>query len=233
MNSSRLPGKVLLDAAGKPMLERMITRVRRVPSITDIIVATTKNPVDDPIAALAHQLKVKVYRGDENDVMSRVLEAAQTYSVDVIVELTGDCPVIDPEIIENVIQAYQIDDVDYCSNTLTRSYPIGMDTQVFSTSVLADAFSRTDDPCDREHVSRYIHRHPKLYTLKGVVADGERYAPNLRLTLDTKEDLLLLRAVFEKFADSNPAFTLDDILVLLKMQPELSKLNSHIEHRWV
>lgn len=233
MTSSRLPGKVLLDAAGKPMLERMIERVRRVSLITDIIVATTTNPTDDPIADLARKLDVKVYRGDEHDVMRRVLEAAHMYAVDVIVELTGDCPVIDPEVVESVILAYDGDEVDYCSNTLTRSYPIGMDTQVFSTGVLADAFLRTDDPCDREHVSRYIHRHPELYKLKGIVADDERYAPNLRLTLDTKEDLLLLRAVFEWFTRSNPAFTLDDVLKLLKMQPELRRLNADVQHRWV
>lgn len=233
MNSTRLPGKVLLDAAGEPMLERMVERVRRVPSIQGIIIATTTSAGDDPIVELGERMHINVYRGSEDDVMSRVLNAAQTYGVDVIVELTGDCPVIDPLLIERVIRAYVDNGVDYCSNILVRSYPIGMDTQVFGTHILADAFRRTSDPSDREHVSLFIYRHPELYSLHNVLADTHHCSPELRLTLDTTEDLRLLRGVFEDLLPQKPDFRLDDILEVLQRRPELREANAHIEHRWV
>lgn len=233
MTSTRLPGKVLLDAAGKPMLERMIERVKRVPSLDGIVIATTINACDDPIVELAQRLEVGIFRGSEDDVMSRVLGAAQTHGVDVIVELTGDCPVIDPALIERVIEAYLASGADYCSNILTRSYPIGMDTQVFGTDILADAFSRTDDPSDREHVSLFIYRHPELYRLHNVIADPRHNRPDLRLTLDTPEDLRLLRSVFDELLPIRPDFGLDDIFDLLRRRADLLELNAHVEHRWV
>jgi spore coat polysaccharide biosynthesis protein SpsF len=233
MSSTRLPGKVLLEAAGKPMLERMIERVRRVPSLDGIVVATTINPGDDPVAELARRLGVGVFRGSEDDVMSRVLGAAQAHGVDVIVELTGDCPVIDPGLIERVIEAYRTSGADYCSNVLTRSYPIGMDTQVFATRILADALGRTDDPVDREHVSLFIYRHPELYRLHNVSADPRHQRPELRLTLDTPEDLRMLRAVFEALLPEHPEFGLDDILELLNRRQDLQAINSRVAHRWV
>jgi spore coat polysaccharide biosynthesis protein SpsF len=233
MSSTRLPGKVLLDAAGKPMLERMIERVSRVPSLDGIVIATTTNPGDDPIVELAQRLDVGVFRGSEDDVMSRVLGAAQSHGIDVIVELTGDCPVIDPVLIERVIESYLDSGADYCSNVLTRCYPIGMDTQVFGTHILADAFSRTDDPSDREHVSLFIYRHPELYRLHNVLADPRHCKPDLRLTLDTPEDLRLLRAVFDHLLPARPDFDLDDILNLLQQRQDLQELNAHVEHRWV
>ncbi len=233
MTSTRLPGKVLLDATGKPMLERMIERVKRAPSLDGIVIATTSNPSDDPIVELAERLGVGVFRGSEDDVMSRVLGAALSHDVNVIVELTGDCPVIDPILIERVIKAYLASGADYCSNILTRSYPIGMDTQVFGTHILADAFSRTDDPSDLEHVSLFIYRHPELYHLRNVLADSRHNKPDLRLTLDTPEDLLLLRAVFDQLLPGHPDFGLDDILDLLNRRPDLQELNAHVVHRWV
>ena len=233
MSSTRLPGKVLLEAAGKPMLEHMIERVRRAPSIEGIIVATTVNPGDDPIVELAHRLGVDSYRGSEDDVMSRVLGAAQTHGADVIVELTGDCPVIDPVLIERVIEEYTATGADYCSNVLTRSYPIGMDTQVFGTRVLADALGRTDDPVDREHVSLFIYHHPERYRLHNVLAEPRHFHPDLRLTLDTPEDLRMLRAVFDELLPEQPNFGLDDILDLLQRRGDLQVINSHVAHRWV
>lgn len=233
MSSTRLPGKVLLDAAGKPMLERMIERVRRVPSINTVVVATTTNESDNPIVELAERLGVAVFRGSEQDVMSRVVGAAKANHIDVIVELTGDCPLIDPAIIERVIGAYIESGADYCSNILKRSFPIGMDTQVFSAKVLEDAFSRTNDPHDREHVSLFIYRHPELYKLHNLEADESQHAPELRLTLDTKEDSILIRAVFEALLSQNEEFDLSDILKLLRMRPDLCLANAHIQHRWV
>ncbi len=136
MTSSRLPGKVLMTAAGKTMLEHMIDRVKLVKGIDEIIIATTVNLADDEICKLAKKNKVSYYRGSENDVLDRVLKAAQFFEADIIIELTADCPVIDHNIIEQSLNIFKSHKVDYVSNVIIRSYPDGMDTQVFKTETL-------------------------------------------------------------------------------------------------
>ena len=185
MTSTRLPGKVLMPSVGRPMLELMIERVRRVPSLDGIVVCTTTNKTDDPIVDLCGALGVGHWRGSEEDVLQRVLDGAKAHSVDTIVELTGDCPLIDPRLTEDVIAAYTDSDVDYCANQIERCYPIGMDTQVFSTAILDDVNRRSRDPVDHEHVSLFIYRHPELYKLKHVPAPPAFHFPKMRLTLDT------------------------------------------------
>jgi len=233
MTSSRLPGKVLAEAEGKPMLELMIERLRFVPELDQIVVATTVNRTDDPVEELARRLGVGVWRGSEDDVLERVLDAARAHEVDVIVELTGDCPLIDPAIVSKVIKAYRADSVDYVSNTLTRSYPDGMDTQVFATRILADVATRTSDSVDHEHVSLYIYRHPELYSLANVHAPPRETKPDLRLTLDTAEDLAVIRATFAALRPLRPDFALADMLDFLDRHPEIAALNSAVVARVV
>ncbi|KIL97192.1 Spore coat polysaccharide biosynthesis protein F [Paramagnetospirillum magnetotacticum MS-1] len=233
MTSSRLPGKVLLPAQGKPMLARMVERLKLVPSLDGIVVATTVNATDDPIEALAAELGIGCWRGSEDDVLARVLDAAHAFEADVIVELTGDCPLIDPKIVEHCIRTYREAQADYLSNVLERSFPIGMDTQVFATKILDDAARRTDDPTDHEHVSLYIYRHPELYSLKNVAAPPELHDPDLRLTLDTPQDYQLIDQVFAALLPQGADFSLGDILALLKARPQLRKINDHVAHRWV
>ncbi|BAE52610.1 cytidylyltransferase domain-containing protein [Paramagnetospirillum magneticum] len=233
MTSSRLPGKVLLPAQGRPMLARMVERLKMVPSLDGIVVATTVNATDDPIEALAAELGIGCWRGSEDDVLKRVLDAAHAFEADVIVELTGDCPLIDPAIVETCVQAYRAAGVDYLSNVQERSFPIGMDTQVFATAILDDVARRTDDPTDHEHVSLYIYRHPELYSLKNVAAPPELRDPELRLTLDTPQDYQLIDQVFAALLPQGPGFALGDILALLQARPELRKINDHVAHRWV
>jgi len=233
MTSSRLPGKVLMEAVNKPMLELMVERLQRVPSLDAIAIATTRNAADQPIIDLARHLGVGVHRGSEEDVLARVFDTARAHNADVIVELTGDCPLIDPEIVEQTIQHHLQAGVDYTSNILTRAYPIGMDTQVFATSILADVARRTDDPTDHEHVSLYIYRHPELYSLSNVIAPAALTRPELRLTLDTAEDLTLIRAVFAGLYPQNPEFTLADIFNFLAKNPDIARVNENIKHRHV
>jgi spore coat polysaccharide biosynthesis protein SpsF len=233
MTSSRLPGKVLKSCLGRPMLELMIERVRRAPSLDGVVVCTTVNASDDPIVELCDRLGVGHWRGSEEDVLQRVLHGAQAHGIETIVELTGDCPLIDPALIEETIAAYRASGVDYCSNALVRSYPIGMDTQVFATAVLADVDRRTQDPIDHEHVSLYIYRHPELYSLKAVEAPPAMRLPEMRLTLDTPEDLALITAVFERLYPTNSRFSLADILAVLESEPTLKALNAHVQHRYV
>lgn len=231
MTSTRLPGKVLKPACGKPMLELMVERLRRVPSLDGIVIATTANATDDPVEALARRLGVGIHRGSEEDVLRRVLDAALAHKVDVIVETTGDCPLIDPDIVETCIAEYKRSEVDYVANVLERTYPVGMDTQVFATDVLADVARRTDDATDHEHVSLYIYRHPEIYSLRNVSAPLALTRPDLALTLDTPEDYALIAAVFEALYPADPAFTLADILALLDARPDLARINEHVRRK--
>lgn len=223
----------MLPILGKPVLELMIERIKRVPSIDAIIIATTSNATDDCLKELAERLGVFCFRGSEEDVMGRVLGAAQAYDVDVIVELTGDCPMIDPMVVEECIVAYHRSGVDYVSNRLERTYSIGMDTQVFSTSALADAANRTQAPNDREHVSAYFYAYDhNLYTLKNVAAPPELTDPELAITLDTPEDYDLIKTIFELLYPQNPEFTLADILDLTVQEPRLREINRRIKRTW-
>jgi spore coat polysaccharide biosynthesis protein SpsF len=233
MTSTRLPGKVLADVGGEPSLAVMIGRLKLVPEIDEIVVATTRNETDDAIAVLASECGVGVWRGSEDDVLQRVLEAAQHHEADVIVELTGDCPLIDPAIVSRVIRHYDAAGVDYVSNILERTYPIGMDTQVFKTSVLADVARRTSDRQDHEHVSLYIYRHPEIYSLSNVTAPPAETHPALRLTLDTKEDLIVLRAVHEALCREGRGYPLARILAFLDANPDVRQANERVAHRWV
>jgi len=231
MTSSRFPGKVLMEACGKPMLQHMIERLQRVPSLDGIVVATTGNDADVPIVNLAQRMGVGFFQGSEYDVLLRVLHSARAYDIDVIVEMTGDCPLIDPALVEDCIRGYQVAGVDYVSNVLERTYPRGMDTQVFATEVLADVADRTDDPEDHEHVSIFIYSHPEIYSLKNMPGPPELTNPGLGLTLDTPEDLELIRRIFEILYPDNPNFTLADILAVLKDNPVLSELNAHVRRK--
>jgi spore coat polysaccharide biosynthesis protein SpsF len=233
MTSSRLPGKVLMEITGRPALALMVERLRRVPALDGIVVATTDNVTDDPIAALAARLGIGCFRGSEEDVLARVLGAAEAHGIDVIVETTGDCPLIDPAIVERTIGAYRASGVDYTSNVLRRTYPIGMDTQVFARSVLADVAGRTDDPFDHEHVSVFIYRHPERYSLLNVAAPARQTDPALRLTLDTADDLALLRSLADDALAGDAGAGLDSILAALARRPDLRSLNSHVVHRHV
>ena len=199
MTSSRLPGKVLMNAIDEvSMLEFMIHRVKLSNTIDDIIVATTVNKADLPIINLCKKLNVKYYRGSENDVLLRVLEAHKSINSDVIVELTGDCQLIDYKIIDECVSIYSSSEYDYVSNCHVRSYPIGLDVQVFSTDLLNKISKIALEDEDREHVSLYIYKSGK-YKLKELVAKDELFWPDLRITLDDLGDYKLLKNIITHF----------------------------------
>ena len=234
MTSTRLPGKVLKECQGKSMLALMVERVQRARHIDEVVIATTVNVTDDVIVEEANRLGVGFYRGSEDNVMSRVLEAAKAHKADIIVELTGDCPLMDPALIDEAVEAYLDSGVDYLSNfnyltfDTAETYPIGCSVQVFRTAVLDDAFSRTDDPLDLEHVSRFIYQHLDLYSVKFIGAPEHLRAPEVSITLDTPEDFQLIEAVFDHLYPKDPEFTLADILDFLKEHPEIAALNRQI-----
>ncbi|WP_207205300.1 cytidylyltransferase domain-containing protein [Methanolobus psychrotolerans] len=231
MTSTRLPGKVLKPIMGYPVLELLIERLQRSEYLDEIIVATTTNDTDEPIIALCDKLNIKYFRGSEEDVLIRVLDAAKSVSADIIVEITGDCPFVDPNIVDEYIQVFLNGDYDYVSNTIDRSYPIGFDVQVFPVSILEEVNTLTSDPVDHEHVSIYIYEHPERYRLKNMESDEEVYWPDLAVTLDTQEDYELIGRIFEELYPHNPEFSASDVVKLLRDKPELVLINKQIKRK--
>ncbi len=234
MTSSRLPGKVLMPLGGKPALELLLERVRRARYIDEIVVATTVNHTDDPIEQLCRRLGVSCFRGSEEDVLLRVLDAAKASGADMICELMGDSPFIDPLIIDNVITAHLSGSYDYTSNFIpVHSFPLGFAVQVFPVAVLDRVEKLTQNPMDRSHVSCFIYHNPYLFTINGhgVQACAEVYAPDIRVALDTASDYELMTAVCNALYASNPEFGAKDIVRFLRNNPELLLINSHIRAR--
>lgn len=231
MTSSRLPGKVLKPVLGKPLLEYQIERLQQVKLANEIVIATTTNNTDQPIIDLCDRLAISTFRGPELDVLARYYAAATLYAADVIVRVTSDCPLIDPSVIDRVIQFYldHDDSYDYVSNCLERTYPRGMDTEAFSYQALQQADSEAVAEPDREHVTPFIHRQPQRYRLRnvGYSTDQSHY----RWTVDTVEDFELIRRILEALHPRQPHFTLEDCLLLLAQHPDWSMLNAHIEQK--
>ncbi len=231
MNSSRLPGKVLLKAKDKSMLEILIERLEQVKNIDSIIVATTINPKDNEIANLCNKIGQKFFRGSEDDVMGRVIGAAKSLNADLIVEITADCPIIDPNIIEQIINIYKANSVDYVGNAKVRSYPDGMDTQVFSLKILESSYQMTSNKEDREHVTLHIRNNPNIFSQINVVASPEIYYPELGLTLDEWDDYILIKKIIENFYDKNKFFKCSEIINFLNNNQYLYSLNKHVKRK--
>lgn len=229
MTSTRLPGKVLLSACRKPLLAHLVERLQRVPSLTAIVVATTVNGTDDPVMELCNKLGVGCFRGSEEDVLGRVLGAAQANKADVIVEITGDCPAIDPEIVQHCIDEYFATGADYVS---TRNYVGGMNTQVFSAQALAEVERVTlDDPAAREHVSLAIYEHPDIYKLHYVDAPSHLKRPDVAIELDTSQDYDMIKIIFDSLYPQNPRFNIEDILKFIDANPHILTINKDIPRK--
>lgn len=231
MRSSRLPGKVMLPALGKPMLAHLVERLRRVPSLDAIVLATTVNPADEPLAEFAAQHGILCHRGSEEDVMQRVIGAAEAAGAGIVVEITADCPIIDPGIVEQVIRMFRENRCDYASNAHVRSYPDGMDTQVFSLATLRRSAAMTRDPLEREHVTLHMRRHPELFPPVHLVAPPEEHWPQLGLTLDEEGDYRLLKTLIEHFGDGNPYFTCREAIAALRAHPQWLQLNRDVRRK--
>ncbi|WP_117017289.1 cytidylyltransferase domain-containing protein [Aeribacillus pallidus] len=231
MGSTRLPGKILKKVLDKTLLEYQIERVKRAKSIDEIIIATTTKESDDQIVQLCQQLSILYYRGSEEDVLSRYFEAATQYNADVIVRLTSDCPIIDPNVIDKVVTHYleNKDRYDYVSNTLTRTYPRGLDTEVMSYEVLKRAHEEAKELMYREHVTAYIYHHPDQFRLCNV--SNEKDESKHRCTVDTEEDFHLIKNILEMLYPTKPLFTFEDVIQILRSKPEWVQINAHIEQK--
>ena len=210
------------------MLHHLLSRLRAVPSIGECVLATTVNPLDDVLEAFAGEAGVRVFRGSEDDVMSRVLSAAEAAKADVIVEITGDCPIIDPDLVEQTIQMFLMHQAAYVSNCHIRSYPDGMDTQVFSVETLQKSASMTTSALDREHVSLHMRTHPEIFSQVHLVAPPSLHWPELGLTLDEDADYRLLTRIIEALGPGNPVFACGDVLRLLRSKPDWLEINRSV-----
>ncbi len=231
MKSTRLPGKNLRPILGKPMLEMLVERLRHAKSLDGVVVATTTDPSDDAIEEACTQIGVGCYRGSMDDVLDRVLRAAQTFGAETIVEITGDCPLTDPGIVDQTVEFFLESKYDYVSNALQLTYPLGISVGVFPVKVLEEVSSLTQDPADREHVSLYIYEHPERYALHNIESGLPEKYRDYRLTVDTPEDFALISAIFEALYPGKPTFDLGDMLAFLDSNPALLELNRGIQQR--
>ena len=228
MTSTRLPGKVLLTAGGRTMLEHHVTRL--LAADLPVYVATTTNETDDPIVDAAAALGVPVHRGSEHDVLARYAGAVEEFGLETVVRVTADCPLIDGVLVREGVEAYEAarDPNLYLSNTLERSYPRGFDYEVFSAEALREAHAGADRPAEREHVTPYFYTNRSGRTrLRSVRRRDD--ASSFRITLDTDDDLRLIRGLI----DGHGAGSLDaeGIIAVLEAHPELAVLNAHVEQR--
>lgn len=231
MGSSRLPGKTLAPILGRPMLDLLIERLERSRRLDQVVVATTVDPSDDAIEQLAARLGVGCYRGSVDNVLERVLFAAQSYEADLIVETTGDNPLMDPDIVDQLVEMFQTGGYDYVSNDLKETFVDGFNAKLFLTKTLAEVNELTQNELDQEHVSLYIYEHPERYRLGNLEAPPALRRPEIRLSVDTAEDLAFVTRIFEALYPKNPAFSAYDIVRVLGEHPEWLEINSHIQQK--
>jgi spore coat polysaccharide biosynthesis protein SpsF len=222
MTSTRLPGKVLMPCVGKPMLELMVERVRRSRHIDEIVMATTVNATDEPIVELAKKLGVRFFRGSEFDVVGRVTAAMQETRADIVVRLTSDCPLIDPEIIDQMIRIYEANDFSHVTNAIIRSYPDGLDVQIASLPVLEKSYALCENDKDREHVFYTVRRNFDKIPTFHVLAPPELCWPQWRWTLDTMEDYRRICRIYEQLYPNNQTFSSKDIAEVMLSEPGLA-----------
>ncbi len=231
MGSTRLPAKVLLPAAGRPLLDYHVARLRQ--SGLPVLLATTTEPADDVLAAYAATHHLPCHRGSETDVLGRYYETAQRFGLDVVVRVTSDCPLVDGPLIGAAVRRYLAEGnpLAYRSNTFIRTLPRGLDFEVFSVQMLAEAHANASLPYEREHVTPYLRTNPA--TAGRVVHRNEAWSggdfSRFRITLDTTEDYQVLRALIEQHRAADLGVA--DLLALLEAHPEIMALNAHVEQK--
>lgn len=230
MGSTRLPGKILKEVNGKPLLSYQLHRLKASKLIDEIVIATTKKEQDDVIEAFCKKFSVSIFRGSESDVLKRYYEAAIKLRADVIVRITSDCPIIDPEIVDNVIHPFlESKNFDYVSNTIERTFPRGFDVEVFSFNALEEAEHNAFLDRDREHVTPYFYTNTDKFNVCNVYNDVD-YS-KYRFTVDTQEDFELIKLILEHLYDENPYFKMLDVIRLMEKNPIWFSINAHIEQK--
>lgn len=227
MGSTRLPGKVLQDIAGQTMLERVVRRATFAKYIDQVIVATTTAAADDRVEAEACRLGVGTFRGSEADVLDRYYQAALIARADVVVRVTSDCPLLDPDVSDSVIREIFRSGADYVSNTISRSFPRGLDTEAMTMAALTTAWTSAQEPYEREHVTPYLYQGKRGFRIESVTAEAD--FSHHRWTVDTAEDVELVRAIYARLG--NEPFGWRAVLALLEREPALARINAHVPQK--
>jgi spore coat polysaccharide biosynthesis protein SpsF len=227
MSSTRLPGKVLLPIAGKTMLERVTTRVARTRGVGEVVVATTTEPIDDLIVAECRRLSIRFYRGSELDVLDRYHGAARAHAADVVIRVTSDCPLVDPKEIERILESFRTASADYASNAITTGYLRGLDAEVMTMDSLDRAWREAPPGYHRVHVTPYLYQNPQLFRVLPVPFD--RDLSGYRWTVDTEEDLEMVRALFADLP--NDDFGWQEALCVVERRPMLASINGHVRQK--
>jgi spore coat polysaccharide biosynthesis protein SpsF len=232
MGSHRLPGKVLLDIAGRPMLAHVAARAQRAHSVAQTLIATTTDPDDDPIAGFCAASGLPYYRGSLADVLDRYYQAARASRAEIIVRLTGDCPLIDPDVIDHTVSEFLKTGVDFAANRLPlpwhRTYPIGLDTEVCTFEALEKAWIAADQPHQREHVMPYLYEEEGRF--RTLLVNHDPDYGHFRWTVDTGSDLDLVRRIFAHFPGRDD-FTWLEVVALFEREPALAAINAHVTHK--
>ena len=233
MSSTRLPRKVMATICGKPVLLHIIDRLKECKLLDDIVIATTVNNIDDIIfnAVKNYDKSIGLFRGSEENVLERYYLAAKKFNVDVVVRVTSDDPLIDPTVVDDLISEFLMNSCDYVSNSLNRTFPLGLDAEVFSFDALERAHQNASQDYEREHVTPYIIENPDKFKLLNVSNNID--LSHLRWTLDTKEDFEFIDAVYQRIYPEKQMFFMDDVLDLLDKEPGLIDINKHIEQKKV
>ncbi len=230
MGSTRLPGKVSLDLAGEPMLARCVNRTSRAQTPDEVVVATTVQSADDAIVDLCTERGWPCFRGSEDDVLDRYYRAAIAHHADVVVRITSDCPLIEPGVVDRVVQEF-LDlqpGIDYACNVLPRrTFPRGLDIEVMRFDVLERAWREDPNPAWREHVTTYIQGNPNLFHIHGITNEVD-YS-HMRWTVDTPEDLAFVRCIYDHFGHDR--FSWREVLVVLEGHPEWLGINRHVKQK--
>jgi spore coat polysaccharide biosynthesis protein SpsF len=226
LGSTRLPGKICLDLAGRPMLAHVIERAGRSRLISDLIVATTIRADDLPIVRLCADMNVRVYCGHESDPLERYYQAARLYGADHVLRLKGDCPLIDPQVIDQAIRLHLTLGADYTGNTLQRTYPVGQDVEILSRTTLERVWREAGLRSEREHITLYIPKHADAFRIAHLTQSENMSAK--RWTVDYPEDYQLLQRIFDALYADDPLFGMPAVLDFLAEHPELERLNAHI-----
>lgn len=227
MTSSRLPGKVMRELHGAPMIARQLERIKRARMVSGVVVATSTDTSDDPLVVYLAAHGYEVVRGSLKDVLARFVRTIDKYQPESIVRLTADCPLISPTVIDEVVETYLASSVEYCSNTLTPTYPDGLDVEVVRASVLRKVHDAATDPHEREHVTLGVYRHPERFTLLNYADPSGRNRSDLRWTVDNADDFAFVQWVYAALHDSNPAFDYSDVVELIERVPEKSRTSHH------
>jgi spore coat polysaccharide biosynthesis protein SpsF len=228
MGSTRLPGKILQPLAGKPVLQRVIERVRASRVFDEVVVATTVRDIDDPAAEAAADFAATVVRGDENDVLSRYGLAAEASAADAIMRITADCPLIDPDVLGAMVGRFRDGNADLVSNCVRRTFPRGLDAELFSRAALDVMLAEAVASAEREHVTPFLYANPDRFRI--VSHEGAEDFSDYRLTLDTPEDFELLDRIFAAAPDPD-ALRLADVIALFETHPDWRSINAHIEQK--